>query len=108
MIFRASGLVGALNGRSTKNSVTSIAADEAGRPEIKELVGDRFTWPDMQYVTMRWSGQWHSVDVKYSGFNGYPNLAALHGTHYAGVKPWYFKRDPKTVRKFSRYEDFRY
>jgi glycogenin glucosyltransferase len=62
----------------------------------------------MQYVTMKWSGQWHCVDARYSGFNGYPNLAALNGTHYAGVKPWYFKRDPKTVRKFSRYEDFRH
>jgi len=77
-------------------------------PEIEELISDRFTWPDMQYITMRWSGRWHSVDIKYSGFNGYPNLSVLKGTHYAGVKPWYFQRDAKTVKKFSRYEDFRY
>jgi hypothetical protein len=78
------------------------------RPEVRELVSDRFTWPDMQYITMRWSGRWHTVDLKYSGFNGYPNLKILNGTHFAGVKPWYFRRNEKTMKRYSRYEDYRY
>lgn len=78
------------------------------RSEILELVGDKFDWPDMQYITMRWSGRWHSIDIKYSGFNGYPNLSVLNGTHFAGVKPWYFKRNPKAVKNYSRFEDFKY
>lgn len=80
--------------------------EDVKRPEIKELVSDKFTWSDMQYLSMRWSGKWHSVDLKYSAFNGYPRLAVLCGTHFAGVKPWYFKRELKTVQKYSRYEDF--
>lgn len=80
--------------------------EDIQRPEIKKLVSDKFTWPDMQYLSMRWSGKWHNVDIKYSAYNGYPRLEVLNGTHFAGVKPWYFKREPSTVRNHSRYEDF--
>ncbi|MBN1373863.1 hypothetical protein JW962_00820 [Candidatus Dojkabacteria bacterium] len=75
-------------------------------PLMAEYVGDKFVWPDMQYLTMRWSGSWYSVDIKYSGLNGYPNLNALNGTHFAGVKPWYFKRDKKAVISFSKFPDY--
>ncbi len=81
--------------------------EDIKKPKIKELVSDKFTWPDMQYISMRWSGKWSSVDLKYSGFNGYPRLSVLNGTHFAGVKPWYFERDLKTVCKYSKYEDFK-
>ena len=78
------------------------------RPEILELVGDKFDWPDTQYITMRWSGRWHCIDIKYSGFNGYPNLSVLNGTHFAGIKLWYFKRNPKAFKNYSRFEDFKF
>jgi glycogenin glucosyltransferase len=58
------------------------------RPEIARLVGDRFDWPDMQYLTMRWSGRWTNIDVRFAGLCGYPCLRLLKGVHYAGVKPW--------------------
>ncbi len=77
------------------------------RPEVRRLVRDLYEWPDMQYLTGRWSGKWTSVDVSYSGFAGYPGLRYLRGTHFAGVKPWYFKRE-KTMARFSRYEDFQH
>lgn len=82
--------------------------EDVGRPEVARLVGDLFAWPDMQYITMRWSGQWHCVDARYSGYCGFPNLAALYGTHYAGIKPWYFRREHKAALRYSRYEDFQH
>ena len=81
--------------------------DDIKKPEILEFVGDKFDWPDMQYITMKWSGRWHSIDVKFCGFNGYPNLRALNGTHFAGTKPWYFRRNFKAVENCSRFEDFK-
>jgi glycogenin glucosyltransferase len=57
------------------------------RPDVARLVGDLYDWPEMQYLTLRWSGQWTSVDLRFSGFNGYPNLDVLNGTHFAGFKP---------------------
>jgi hypothetical protein len=82
--------------------------EDVRRPEVARLVGDLFDWPDMQYITMRWSGRWHCVDVRYSGFCGFPDLSTLYGTHFAGIKPWYFQRNPQATRRYSRYEDFRY
>lgn len=81
--------------------------DDIKKPEILELVGDKFDWPDMQYITMKWSGRWHCIDIKFCGFNGYPNLKVLNGTHFAGIKPWYFRRNLKAVENCSRFEDFK-
>ncbi|MBT7067457.1 MAG: hypothetical protein HN919_14230 [Verrucomicrobia bacterium] len=75
------------------------------RPEIQRLVGDLFDWPDMQYLTIRWSGRWRNIDVRYSALNGYPSLEVLYGTHFAGFKPWYFQRKLAMAR-YSRYPDF--
>jgi len=76
------------------------------RPEVRELVGGRFDWPEMQYLTWRWSGQWTNIDIRFSGFNGYPRLSVLYGTHYAGFKPWSFKK-AKAMARWARYDDFR-
>lgn len=82
----------------------AIRAD-VERPEIRRLVGDLFDWPDMQYLTMRWSGRWRSVDARFSGLNGYPDLSLLCGTHFAGFKPWYFNRG-KALARYARYPDY--
>lgn len=74
-------------------------------PDMRVLVGDRFDWPDMQYLTLRWSGQWRNIDVRYSSLNGYPHLDVIYGTHFAGFKPWYFHRG-STMARFARHPDF--
>ena len=74
-------------------------------PEIQRLVGDLFEWPDMQYLTMRWSGRWTNIDARFSGMNGYPHPSVLFGTHFAGFKPWYFNR-AKTMARYARHADF--
>jgi glycogenin glucosyltransferase len=76
------------------------------RPETLARVGDLYDWPEMQYLTLRWSGQWTNVDLRFSGFNGYPTIDVLFGTHYAGFKPWSFKR-AKAMARWARYDDFR-
>lgn len=75
------------------------------RPTTRRLVGDLFPWPDMQYLTMRWSGRWTNVDLRFSSYKGYPTLEVLCGTHYAGFKPWFFKQESAMAR-YSRYVDF--
>lgn len=75
------------------------------RPAMQLLVGDLFEWPDMQYLTMRWSGLWRNVDVRYSSMNGFPDLGVVFGTHFAGFKPWYFQREA-SMQRYARYPDF--
>lgn len=77
------------------------------QPDVLHLVGDLFEWPDMQYLTMRWSGKWSNIDLRFCGFSGYPRLAVLFGTHYAGLKPWDFKKK-RAMARYGRFEDFRF
>lgn len=80
---------------------------ELEQPAVRRMVGDLFDWPDMQYLTLRWSGYWTNVDLRFSGLNGYPNLEILFGVHYAGFKPWYFGR-PQSMTHYGRFDDFRF
>lgn len=64
-----------------------------------------YDWPEMQFATSHWSGQWHNIDLRFSGFNGYPRLDVLCGTHFCGYKPWNF-RELGTIRRFSRFPDY--
>ncbi len=75
------------------------------RPSIQHLVGDAFDWPEMQYLTLRWSGQWTNIDLRYHSLNGYPDLAVLYGIHYTGFKPWQFRREG-SMKRYGRRADF--
>jgi alpha-N-acetylglucosamine transferase len=79
--------------------------EDVRRPEVTRLVGDLYDWPEMQYLTLRWSGRWTNVDLRYSGLNGYPCLSVLYGTHFAGFKPWYVRRE-KAMAHYARHDDF--
>jgi alpha-N-acetylglucosamine transferase len=79
--------------------------EDVQRPDVLHLVGDLFDWPEMQYLTMRWSGRWTNVDLRFDGFNGYPELSVLFGTHFGGLKPWQFRR-AKAISRWGRYDDY--
>jgi alpha-N-acetylglucosamine transferase len=79
--------------------------EDVQKPDVLHLVGDLFDWPDMQYLTMRWSGRWTNVDLRFDGFNGYPELSVLFGTHFGGLKPWQFRR-AKAIARWGRYDDY--
>ena len=84
----------------------SSIVEDVKRPEVRRLVEDLFDWPDMQYLTMRWSGDWRNIDLRFSALNGYPHLSVLFGTHFAGFKPWNFNRS-KAMARYGRYDDFK-
>ena len=75
------------------------------RPETLRLAGDLFDWPEMQYFTLYWSGRWTNVDLRFASFSGYPCLSVIYGTHYAGFKPWSFKK-ATTMAHWARHDDF--
>jgi glycogenin glucosyltransferase len=60
---------------------------DLNRPETCDKIL-RYCWPEMQYLTLRWSGLWRNIDIRYCGLKGYPSMDLLYGTHFAGVKPW--------------------
>jgi len=81
--------------------------EDVKNPEVMKYVGDIFNWPEMQYATMRWSGKWTSIDLKFNGFGGYPSIYMLHGLHYAGFKPWSFNHQKK-IYKIGLHKDFQF
>ncbi len=74
-------------------------------PEVLPLVGDAFDWPEMQYLTLRYSGRWRNIDLRFHSLNGYPNLEVLNGLHYTGFKPWQF-RHAGSMDRYGRRADF--
>jgi glycogenin glucosyltransferase len=72
---------------------------------VQPLVSDAFDWPEMQYLTLRYSGQWTNVDLRFHSLNGYPTLDVLHGIHYTGFKPWQFRRQG-SMDRYGRRDDF--
>lgn len=74
-------------------------------PPIAELVRDAWPWPDMQAATLYWSGRWTSIDVSWSTMYGYPSIDAVRGLHFAGVKPWAWRKDG-FARRLQRFPDY--
>jgi hypothetical protein len=64
-----------------------------------------YNWPEMQYMSNKLSGQWYNMDLRYSSFNGYPEIDVLYGTHFAGLKPWSIKN--KSIKSFGKFDDYK-
>ncbi len=69
-----------------------------------QLEISQYNWPEMQYITLKLSGEWNNIDIKYSSFNGYPVIDVLNGIHYAGLKPWSIKN--KSIKSYGKFEDY--
>ncbi|MBI9010390.1 MAG: hypothetical protein JEZ05_10235 [Tenericutes bacterium] len=77
--------------------------DDLAKKEIQKEIS-LYNWPEMQYITVKLSGEWTNVDLKYSSFNGYPVIDVLYGIHYAGLKPWSIKN--KSIKSYGKFEDY--
>lgn len=75
------------------------------QPRIGDLVRNHWPWIDQQAATLYWSGQWTNVDVSFSSLYGYPSLDTLRGLHYAGIKPWSWRKKG-FERRLERFPDY--
>lgn len=78
--------------------------DDLENKEIQSEIST-YNWPEMQYITLKMSGKWTNIDLRYSSFNGYPNVECLKGIHFAGLKPWNMKN--KSVKSFGKFDDYK-
>jgi alpha-N-acetylglucosamine transferase len=70
-----------------KGEMESIM-DDVRRQPMKDLVENKLIWPEQQYLTLRYSGKWTSVNPRFYGLQGYPHWKMLYGLQYAGDKPF--------------------
>jgi glycogenin glucosyltransferase len=75
------------------------------QPENEAAI-NKMPWPDMQAITAFYSGEWTSIDAKYLGLYGYPNIQSLNGVHFIGPKPWQWKAKGFAYR-LNKYPDYR-
>ena len=61
---------------------------------------------DQQAATLYWSGRWTSVDPSFSTLYGYPSLELARGLHFAGIKPWSWRKKG-FERRLRRFPDYR-
>ncbi len=76
-------------------------------PEIRPLITDQWPWVDQQAATLFWSGQWTNIDVSYSTLYGYPSVDLARGLHFAGVKPWSWRKKG-FERRITQFPDYMY
>jgi glycogenin glucosyltransferase len=82
------------------NSIMDDLEDKSIQDEIST-----YNWPEMQYMSNKLSGKWYNIDLRYSSFNGYPEIDVLYGTHFAGLKPWSIKN--KSIKSFGKFDDYK-
>lgn len=76
-----------------------------GEGKAHRLARDGWPWTDQQAATLYWSGRWTSLDPSYSILYGYPSIELARGLHYAGVKPWSWRKKGFR-RRFTRFPDY--
>jgi hypothetical protein len=75
-------------------------------PKINDYVR-HWRWIDQQVATLYWSGRWTSVDPSFSMLYGYPSLELARGLHFAGTKPWSWRKKG-FERRLRRFPDYRH
>lgn len=74
--------------------------------ETSNLIANYYIWPEQQYLTVRYSGKWTSINPVYLGLQGYPHWRYLFGVQYAGDKPFVLK-SKFPVEERIKYDDFK-
>lgn len=77
----------------------------AALPDIQPLLRDAWRWTDQQAATLYWSGKWTNIDVSFSTLYGYPSIDLARGLHFAGVKPWAWRKKGFS-RRLHRFPDY--
>jgi hypothetical protein len=85
---RNSGIGGGLILLEPKKGEFESILKDVSHGKMKYLVENKFVWPEQQYLTLRYSGQWHSINPRFFGLQGYPHWSVLYGLQYGGDKPF--------------------
>jgi hypothetical protein len=77
----------------------------ASAERVNDLLRHHWPWSDQQAATLYWSGRWTSVDPSFSTFYGYPSIDIARGLHFAGIKPWSWRKKG-FARRLRRFPDY--
>lgn len=86
--FQNSGIGGGLMLLEPKKGELENIIRDVSRGQMKWLVENKFVFPEQQYLALRYSGQWTSINPRFFGLQGFPHWKVLYGLQYGGDKPF--------------------
>lgn len=103
--FKNSGIGGGLILLEPKVGEFDDIIYDISRGQMKYLLENKFVWPEQQYLTLRYSGNWTSINPRFFGLQGYPHWKIVFGLQYGGDKPFMLdSKIPINIR--IEYPDF--
>ena len=103
--FNNSGIGGGLMLLEPKKGEFEKILEDVSKDPMKYLINNKLIWPEQQYLTLRYSGQWTNINPRFFGLQGYPHWKILYGLQYGGDKP--FSLNSKADIKIRmQYPDF--
>jgi alpha-N-acetylglucosamine transferase len=74
-------------------------------PKTLNIIKNKLIWPEQQYLGMRYSGMWTSIEPIFLGLQGFPHWSVLFGLQFAGEKPFVLQ-SKFSIEERVKYEDF--
>lgn len=74
-------------------------------PKTIDIIKNKLIWPEQQYLGMRYSGMWTSIEPIFLGLQGFPHWSVLYGLQFADEKPFILK-SKYSIEERIKYEDF--
>ena len=100
-----SGISGGLILLEPDKEEFNIMMKDIRTPEMFSIIKNKLIWPEQQYLGMRYSGSWTSIEPIFLGLQGFPHWSVLFGLQYAGDKP-FILQSKITIEERIKYEDF--
>ena len=109
--FKNNGIAGGLMLLEPKAGELDEIIRDVSKGRMRFLLENRFVWPEQQYLTVRYSGKWTSINPRFFGLQGYPDWSVLFGLQYGGDKPFILDskidiETRKTYRDFQLFHAF--
>lgn len=86
--FGNSGIGGGLMLLEPKAGELDRIISDVSHGFMKHLVENKFVFPEQQYLALRYSGKWTSINPRFFGLQGFPHWKVLYGLQYGGDKPF--------------------
>lgn len=103
--FKNSGIGGGIMLLEPKTGELDKILKDVSQGKGKWLVGQKYVWPEQQYLTGFYSGKWTSINPRFFGLQGYPHWSVLYGLQYGGDKP-FVEQSKAPITERMKYDDF--
>ena len=90
--------------KPSKEEFNAILKD-INTPKMLNIIKDKLIWPEQQYLGMRYSGLWTSIEPIFLGLQGFPHWSVLFGLQFSGEKPFVLE-SKYSIEERIKYEDF--